>query len=132
MVSGTICSSDSSTRIGSPSSRGVAAASTNSHRGVITAVPKELSLGFTRCTLIEPNLSSCEQVCLRERFHDRKNELRNPDSAKSPKMDLLAGPFFSAYLFPEILGDQYCSPIRRFHKKERRESAESFSALSRR
>jgi ribosomal protein S18 len=28
--------------------RGVAAASTNNHRGVMTAVPKELSLGFTR------------------------------------------------------------------------------------
>jgi len=27
---------------------GVAAAKTNNHRGVITAVPKELSLGFTR------------------------------------------------------------------------------------
>ena len=30
------------------SNLGVAAASTNNHRGVITAVPKELSLGFTR------------------------------------------------------------------------------------
>ena len=45
---GTICSSDSSTRIGVPADAGVAAASTNSHRGVMTAVPKELSLGLTR------------------------------------------------------------------------------------
>src|SRR5580658_9100995 len=107
MVSGTICSSDSSTRIGSPASRGVAAASTNSHRGVMTAVPKELSLGLTRCTLIESNLSSCEQVCLRERFHDRKNRLQRRASALSPIMDLLAGPFCSAYLFPEDLSGQY-------------------------
>ena len=53
MVSGTICSSDSSTRMGSPATRGVAAASTNSHRGVMTAVPKELSLGLTRWTRTE-------------------------------------------------------------------------------
>src|SRR5580692_3974876 len=53
MLSGAICSSDSSTRMGSPADCGVAAASTNSHLGVITAVPKELSLGLTRCTLIE-------------------------------------------------------------------------------
>src|ERR1039457_2970709 len=50
MLSGTICSRDSSTRMGSPAAPGVAAASTNSHRGVMTAVPKELSLGLTRCT----------------------------------------------------------------------------------
>ena len=39
---------DSSTRMGSPADDGVAAARTNSQRGVITAVPNELSLGFTR------------------------------------------------------------------------------------
>ena len=42
---------DSSTRMGSPADDGVAAARTKSQRGVITAVPKELSLGFTRWTL---------------------------------------------------------------------------------
>src|ERR1039458_4355966 len=56
IVSGTICSRDSSTRMGSPAICGVAAASTNSHRGVITAVPNELSLGLTRCTLNESYL----------------------------------------------------------------------------
>ena len=34
--------------MGSPAIAGVAAARTKSHRGVITAVPNELSLGFTR------------------------------------------------------------------------------------
>ena len=48
MVSGTICSMDSSTRMGSPTEEGVAAARTKSQRGVMTAVPKELSLGLTR------------------------------------------------------------------------------------
>src|SRR6185437_14878821 len=38
---------------GSPKLSGVAPASTNSHRGVITAIPKELSLGFTRCTTMQ-------------------------------------------------------------------------------
>jgi hypothetical protein len=52
MLSGLIGSSDSSTRMGSPADWGVAAARTNSQRGVMTAVPKELSLGFTRWTLI--------------------------------------------------------------------------------
>src|SRR6185312_5251488 len=54
MLSGTILSSDSSTRMGAPADSGVAAASTNSHRGVMTAVPNELSLGLTRWTLITP------------------------------------------------------------------------------
>src|SRR3569833_171999 len=57
ILSGTICSRDSSMRIGVPADTGVAAASTKSHRGVITAVPKELSLGLTRWTLIEACLS---------------------------------------------------------------------------
>ncbi len=35
---------------GVPYSRGVAAARTYSHRGVITAVPNDTSLGFTRWT----------------------------------------------------------------------------------
>jgi len=34
--------------MGSPTERGVAAASTKSQRGVMTEVPKELSLGLTR------------------------------------------------------------------------------------
>src|ERR1035437_953103 len=76
MVSGTICSSDSSTRMGSPAVRGVAAARTNSHRGVMTAVPKELSLGLTRWTLNESNLSSCVYSGLRERLRHRVNQLR--------------------------------------------------------
>src|SRR5271157_1246210 len=42
----------SSHRIGSPKDPGVAAASTKSQRGVMTAVPKDVSLGLTRCTLI--------------------------------------------------------------------------------
>src|SRR5450755_4701282 len=50
ICSGSICSSVSSTRIGSPKLRGVAAASTYCQRGVITAVPNETLLGFTRCT----------------------------------------------------------------------------------
>src|SRR6476620_1092894 len=53
MLSGTICSRDSSTRMGSPAAAGVAAARTNSHLGVITAVPKELSLGLTKCTRVK-------------------------------------------------------------------------------
>jgi hypothetical protein len=48
MLSATIGSSDSSTRMGSPALLGVAAAMTKSHLGVMTAVPKELSLGLTR------------------------------------------------------------------------------------
>src|SRR5580698_8870515 len=60
MLSGTTCSRDSSTRMGSPAICGVAAANTNSHLGVMTAVPKELSLGFIRWTLNESNLSSYE------------------------------------------------------------------------
>jgi hypothetical protein len=48
MDSGMICSMDSSMRMGSPAAEGVAAARTKSQRGVMTAVPKELSLGFTR------------------------------------------------------------------------------------
>src|SRR6185312_9072290 len=43
-------SSVSSHKIGSPDSSGVAAARTNSQRGVITAVPKAVSLGLIRCT----------------------------------------------------------------------------------
>src|ERR1700735_4896776 len=76
MLSGTICSSDSSTRMGSPADCGVAAASTKSQRGVMTAVPKELSLGLTRWTLIECNLSSCEYRELRE--HIRNGRLGLP------------------------------------------------------
>jgi hypothetical protein len=34
--------------IGSPMDRGVAAARTNNHLGVITAVPKKMSLGLIR------------------------------------------------------------------------------------
>ena len=48
MVAGSSCSMDSSTRMGSPITRGVAAARTKSQRGVMTAVPNELSLGLTR------------------------------------------------------------------------------------
>jgi hypothetical protein len=40
--------------MGVPADSGVAAASTNNQRGVITAVPKELSLGLTRWTLNAP------------------------------------------------------------------------------
>gem|GEM_PF-6310042 len=50
-VSGTICSRDSSMSMGSPAAAGVAAAKTKSHRGVMAAVPKELSLGLTRRTV---------------------------------------------------------------------------------
>jgi len=46
----------------SPTCRGVAAASTNSHLGLITAVPKELSLGFTKRTRIE--IPACFPVAL--------------------------------------------------------------------
>ena len=45
-------SSVSSQMIGLPKRAGVAAASTYSHRGVITAVPNETWLGFTRNTRI--------------------------------------------------------------------------------
>ncbi len=51
-ASGSRCSRVSSHRIGFPNETGVAEARTNIHRGVITAVPKEASLGFTRCTFI--------------------------------------------------------------------------------
>src|SRR3982074_3834743 len=61
MDSGRICSRDSSMRIGSPAIGGVAAARTKSQRGVITAVPKELSLGFTRRTLKNPTLPRAER-----------------------------------------------------------------------
>src|SRR5687767_2824355 len=44
------CSSVSSTITGSPNRGGVAAASTNSHRGVMTAVPNDRWLGLTRNT----------------------------------------------------------------------------------
>src|ERR1700674_2091438 len=45
-------SSVSSTRIGLPKEAGVAAAITYIQRGVMTAVPKDTSLGFIRCTFI--------------------------------------------------------------------------------
>src|SRR5579864_654105 len=51
-VSKSIFSRVSSTSTGSPNSLGVAPASTYSQRGVITAVPKETSLGLTRWTFI--------------------------------------------------------------------------------
>src|ERR1017187_7070764 len=47
---GTSSSSVSSQMIGSPNGLGVAAARTYSQRGVITAVPKAISLGLTRWT----------------------------------------------------------------------------------
>src|SRR6185437_8253675 len=47
MACGSIFSKVSSTSVGSPKCGGVAAARTNIHRGVMTAMPKELSLGFT-------------------------------------------------------------------------------------
>ena len=52
MASKSIGSSVSSMTLGSPYPRGVAAASTYSQRGVITAVPNEISLGLTRWILI--------------------------------------------------------------------------------
>jgi hypothetical protein len=47
IVAGSNDSTVSSQRIGSPKRVGVAAAKTNSHRGVMTAVPKAVSLGLT-------------------------------------------------------------------------------------
>src|SRR6516162_8201169 len=72
MVAGSICSRDSSTRTGVPADGGVAAARTNNHRGVITAVPKELSLGLTRWTLNAAAFrhnrgDCCDRSGLRER-----------------------------------------------------------------
>src|ERR1700677_1747724 len=52
MPEGTSASRVSSTMTGSPNDPGVAAASTYSQRGVITAVPKEWSLGLIRKTAI--------------------------------------------------------------------------------
>jgi hypothetical protein len=51
----------------------VAAARTNNHRGVITAVPKELSLGLTRWTLNAATFrhtrgDRCDRDALRERL----------------------------------------------------------------
>src|SRR4029453_102313 len=46
-------SSVSSARMGSPKRAGVAAASTNIHRGVMTATPNEMSLGLTRNTFMQ-------------------------------------------------------------------------------
>src|SRR6478736_984 len=70
MLSGTICSRDSSTRMGSPAAAGVAAARTNSHLGVITAVPKELSLGLTKCTRVKDRPFQV-QARLEEAHRDR-------------------------------------------------------------
>jgi hypothetical protein len=50
MVAVSIGSSVSSTISGSPHILGVAAARTYSHRGVMTATPKDTWLGFTRWT----------------------------------------------------------------------------------
>src|SRR5208282_2338012 len=88
MVAGTICSRDSSTRMGSPTTAGVAAASTKSQRGVMTAVPKELSLGLTRWTRKRTNLSpykcgwphsNCGDAVMR--VNDRKRRLQGEDAA---------------------------------------------------
>src|SRR3954467_10623301 len=51
-VVGSQASSVSSVMIGSPYRSGVAAASTYSHRGVITPTPNAKALGLMRCTLI--------------------------------------------------------------------------------
>src|SRR6185436_7246832 len=48
------CSRVSSQISGSPNDWSVAAASTYNHRGVMTAVPKEVSLGLTMCMLMLP------------------------------------------------------------------------------
>src|SRR6266576_4004085 len=58
MLSGSRCCSVSSQMRGSPNVRGVAPASTYNQRGVITAVPKAVSLGLTRCTLMRRFLAS--------------------------------------------------------------------------
>src|SRR4051812_25725504 len=50
MTSGSSLSSVSSTMLGSPTWAGVADANTYSHRGVITLVPKEASLGLIKWT----------------------------------------------------------------------------------
>src|SRR5262252_3121609 len=52
-VSGFQRSSVSSVTIGSPYDSGVAAASTYSHRGVMTPTPNERLLGLMRCTFIQ-------------------------------------------------------------------------------
>jgi hypothetical protein len=66
----------------------VAAASTKSQRGVMTAVPKELSLGLTRWTRTRTNLSpywcgwlhsNCGDAVTR--VDDRKRQLKGEDAA---------------------------------------------------
>src|SRR6185436_21143152 len=51
MVATSICSSVSSTTRGGPYESGVAAASTYSQRGVMTPIPNDTWLGFTRWTV---------------------------------------------------------------------------------
>src|SRR5208282_4010202 len=93
MVAGTICSRDSSTRMGSPTTAGVAAASTKSQRGVMTAVPKELSLGLTRWTRMRANLSpygcgwlhsNCRDAVMRV---DRERRLNGEGAALKLRYD---------------------------------------------
>src|SRR5439155_22704390 len=61
MIAGSIGTSVSSTRFGSPHREPVAAASTYSQRGVMTATPKETWLGLIRWTR-EPNRHLAELV----------------------------------------------------------------------
>src|SRR6187399_50363 len=57
-------SSVSSTRWGSPHFVPVAAASTYSHRGVMTATPNEWSLGLIRCTRDRNGISKLHHLSL--------------------------------------------------------------------
>jgi len=114
MDSGTICSRDSSMRMGSPAVWGVAAARTNSHRGVMTAVPKELSLGLQMDALWDlhspewsPERPSCKPqrqffrtasshpmaVCPRRRTPKRQ---ATPSSSMSPSSRSSRNPFTPA------------------------------------
>src|SRR6185295_335471 len=63
----------SSQMTGSPNDSGVAPAKTNSQRGVMTAVPKDVSLGLTRCTFKYRPLLASRTAGIRY-LHSRKKE----------------------------------------------------------